>query len=113
MWLNKEREIDIITAISGSGPGYVFYLIDAMEKAANNLGLNQKLNKKIILQTFLGSLKLLQHSNKNASELANSIAIKGGTTEAGIKIMKKNDIHNILLKTLLSAYQKANLLGKK
>ena len=113
VWLNKEREIDIITAISGSGPGYVFYLIDAMEKGANNLGLNQKLNKKIILQTFIGSLKLLQHTNKNAIELANSIAIKGGTTEAGIKIMKKNDVHKILLKTLLSAYQKANLLGKK
>ena len=113
VWLNKEREIDIVTAISGSGPGYVFYLIDAMEKAANNLGLNEKLNKKIILQTFLGSLKLLQHTNKNSSELANSIAIKGGTTEAGLKIMKKNDIHKILLKTLLSAYQKANLLGKK
>ena len=113
VWLNNEREIDIVTAISGSGPGYVFYLIDAMEKAANNLGLNQKLNKKIILQTFLGSLKLLQHTSKNASELTDSIAIKGGTTEAGIKIMKKNDIHKILLKTLLSAHQKANLLGKK
>ena len=113
IWLSKEREIDIITAISGSGPGYVFYLIDAMEKAANNLGLNQKLNKKIILQTFLGSLKLLQHTGKNANELANSIAIKGGTTEAGIKIMKKYDIHKILLKTLLSAYQRANLIGKK
>ena len=113
VWLNNEREIDIVTAISGSGPGYVFYFIDAMEKAANNLGLNEKLNKKIILQTFLGSLKLLQYTRKNASELANSIAIKGGTTEAGIKIMKKNDIHKILLKTLLSAYQKANLLGKK
>ena len=113
VWLNKEREIDIITAISGSGPGYVFYLIDAMEKAANNLGLNQKLNKKILLQTFLGSLKLLQHTNNNAIELANSIAIKGGTTEAGIKVMKKNNVHKILLKTLLSAYQKANLLGNK
>mgnify|MGYP001173440383 CR=1 FL=1 len=67
VWLNKEREIDIVTAISGSGPGYVFYLIDAMEKAANNLGLNEKLNKKIILQTFIGSLKLLQHSNKNGN----------------------------------------------
>jgi len=113
VWLDKEREIDIVTAISGSGPGYVFYLIDAMEKAANNLGLSEKLNKRIILQTFLGSLKLLQHTNKNASELANSIAIKGGTTEAGIKVMKKNDVHKTLLKTLLSAYQKANLIGKK
>ena len=64
VWLNNEREIDIVTAISGSGPGYIFYLIDAMEKAANNLGLNHKLNKKILLQTFLGSLKLLRHTKK-------------------------------------------------
>ncbi len=112
LWLNSEDEINIATAISGSGPGYIFYLIDAMEKAANKLGLTKKINKKIILQTFLGSIKLLQSSNKTASELANNIAVKGGTTEAGIKIMKKNDINKVFLQTLKSAYQKSNLLGK-
>jgi len=113
LWLNKEKEIDMATAISGSGPGYVFYLIDALEKGANTLGLRKHLNKKILLQTFLGSIKLLQSTDKQASEMADIIAIKGGTTEAGIKIMKKNHIDKILSKTILSAYKKAKLLGKK
>ena len=112
LWLNNEKEINIVTAISGSGPGYVFYLIDAMEKSANKLGLKEHLNTKIILQTFLGSLKLLKSTGKRASEFAKIIAIKGGTTEAGIKIMKKNNIHKILENTLQSAYKKANFLGK-
>ena len=60
-----------------------------------------------------GTTITLPSGSISNSELANNIAIKGGTTEAGIKIMKNNDIHKILLKTLLSAYQKANLLGKK
>ena len=113
VWLENENEIDIATAISGSGPGFVFYLIDAMEKAANKLGLDEEINKRLILQTFLGSLKLLKNNKKSASELAKSIAIKGGTTEAGIKVMKKNNIHKIFSNILSSAYIKAHLIGKK
>ncbi len=113
LWLSKESKIDIVTAISGSGPGYVFYIIDAIEKAANNLGLNNNINKKIILQTFIGSLKLLKKSNKSAHELAETIAIKGGTTEAGINTMKNNNIHKIMKKTLISAYKRSLFLGKK
>ena len=113
IWLRKEKEINVATAISGSGPGYVFYLIDAMEKAANKLGLNKNLNKKIIFQTFLGSLKLMKQSNKEASELASQIAIKGGTTEAGLNIMKKNNINKIFSNVILTAYKRANFLGKK
>ena len=113
VWLNKEKEIDVATAISGSGPGYVFYLIDAMEKAANKIGLNKTLNKKIIFQTFFGSLKLMKQTEKDASDLANQIAIKGGTTEAGINIMKKNNIHKIFSNIILASYKKANLLGNK
>ena len=113
VWFNKEKDIDIATAISGSGPGYIFYLIDAMENGANNLGLNDKINKKIILETFKGSLKLLEHTGIKASQLANKIAIKGGTTEAGIQTMKNNKVDKILSNTFLSAYKRANILGKK
>ena len=113
VWLKNEKEIDIATAISGSGPGFVFYLVDAMEKAANKLGLNEKINKRLILQTFLGSLKLLKNQNISAGELVKNIAIKGGTTEAGIKVMKKNNINKIFSNILSSAYKKANLIGRK
>ena len=113
IWLKSENDIDSATAISGSGPGYVFYIIDAMENAANRLGLSKELNQKIIFQTFLGSLKLQQKTKQTAKKLSNTIAIKGGTTEAGLKIMKKNNLNKIFLATLLSAYSKARYLGKK
>ena len=113
IWLKSENEIDSATAISGSGPGYVFYIIDAMENAAKKLGLSNEINKKIIFQTFLGSLLLQKKTKKTAYKLSNTIAIKGGTTEAGLKMMKKKNINRIIEQTLVSAYKKARQLGKK
>ena len=68
---------------------------------------------QLVHQTFLGSIKLLDYTKKEASELADTIAIKGGTTEAGLKIMKKKKINNIFFNTLSSAYKRAKILGKK
>jgi len=113
IWLRSEKEIDIITAISGSGPGYILYLIHIMEKASHELGLSKQLNRKIIFQTFLGSLKLFQNTNQSAIQLSNIIAIKGGTTEAGLKVMKNSNLNKIFSKTFFSAYKKAQQLGKK
>jgi len=112
IWLKSENDIDSATAISGSGPGYVFYIIDSMENAANKLGLSKEINKKIIFQTFLGSLKLQNKTKQTANQLSNTIAIKGGTTEAGLKVMKKKNLNKILSETLLSAYKRARKLGK-
>lgn len=113
IWLRSEKDIDKATAISGSGPGYVFYIIDAIEKAANKLGLSKELNEKIIFQTFLGSLMLQKKIKQPAHKLSNTIAIKGGTTEAGLKVLKKNNLSRIFLATLSSAYKKALQLGKR
>jgi len=113
IWLKSEKDIDVATAISGSGPGYVFYIIDAIENAANKLKLSKEVNKKIIYQTFLGSLKLQQKTKQSAYKLSKTIAIKGGTTEAGLKVLKKNNVNKIFFETLLSAYKKARDLGSK
>ena len=113
LWLNKEKDINIVTAISGSGPGYVFFIIDALEKAANKLGLGEEVSKKMIFQTFLGSLKLQKQTKHSAYKLSKTIAIKGGTTEAGLNVMKKKNIHKIFSDALLSAYKQAKKLGKK
>ena len=113
IWLKNEKEINIATAISGSGPGYIFHLIDGFEKAAEKLGLSKKINSEIILQTFLGSINLMRQSKKTSKELAQNIAISGGTTEAGINVMKKNKVHRILSSTLFTAFTKANRLGQK
>ena len=113
IWLKNEDQIDKATAISGSGPGYVFKFIDSMEKAALNLGFNKNISKLLVLETFKGSINLILKNKKNAEDLLLSVATKGGTTEAGINIMNKNKINNILSNAIKSAYKKAKQHSKK
>lgn len=113
IWLNNERQIDMATAVSGSGPGYIFTLIDAFEKASNKIGFSKKTSRTLILSTLLGSAKLMQQTNKKPDYLANSIAVRGGTTEAGIDVLKKNNINKIIYNTFLAAFKKASKLGKE
>ena len=89
IWLKNEIEIAKATAISGSGPGYVFTLIDAFEKASQQIGFSKKIAREMVLSTILGSVKLMEKTKKEPSDLADSIAVKGGTTEAGIKNLLK------------------------
>lgn len=111
--LKREQDINKVTAISGSGPGYIFLLIDAFEKAAIELGLGQNKTKKLVHQTFLGSIKLFLNTNQEALILANNVAVKGGTTEAGVNIFKDRQIlHKTFKKVIKTAYNKANEIGK-
>ena len=100
------------TAISGSGPGYIFTLIDAFEKASLKIGFSKKISRELVLSTILGSTKLMQKTNKEPNKLAKSIAVKGGTTEAGIKVLEKNNLSKIMYETFLAAYKRASKLGK-
>ena len=112
IWLKNEIEIDKATAISGSGPGYVFTLIDAFEKASQKIGFSKKISREMVLSTILGSLRLMESTKEEPKDLADSIAVKGGTTEAGIKILQKNKPYKIMYNTFLAAYQRASKLGK-
>ncbi len=113
VWLDNEDQIDMATAVSGSGPGYVFNIVDAMEKAAIKLGFKKNIAKILVHQTFKGSVKLLDSNYLSAEKLVTTVATKGGTTEAGLKIMKKNKIHNIFIKLIKSSYQRAKAQGKQ
>ncbi len=112
IWLKNEIEIDKATAISGSGPGYVFTLIDAFEKAAQQIGFQKNITREMVLSTILGSVKLMQKTKKEPKDLADLIAVKGGTTEAGIKILRSNKPNKIMYNTFLAAYKRASKLGK-
>ncbi len=112
IWMKSEKEIDMATAISGSGPGYVFTILDAMEKATTQLGFSSNVAKNLVVETFLGSILLLLKTKRSSKDLAEHIAIKGGTTEAGIKILKKNKIDKIINQTIDAAYKRASFLGK-
>ena len=113
LWLKNESEINKVTAISGSGPGYIFLFIDAFEKASKQLNLGNKITKKLIHQTFLGSVKLLLKEKQTAAVLVKNIAVKGGTTEAGLnKFKDKKVLHTTFKKVIMAAYRRANKLGK-
>ena len=111
--MKSENQIDKATAVSGSGPGYIFTLIHAFEKAAQKLGFSKSQSRDLISSTMLGSILLMQETRKEPNELAKEIAVKGGTTEAGIKNLQNNNIDKIIFKTYISAYNKAKVLGKK
>ena len=113
VWLKNESQIDKATAISGSGPGYIFALINSFEKGAQKLGFSKNQSRELVLTTILGSIYLMQETKKEPIDLEKLIAVKGGTTEAGIKYLKKNNIDKIIYNTYLSAYKRAKILGKK
>lgn len=113
IWLSNEKQIDMATAISGSGPGYVFTIIDAFEKASRKMGFTKNTARTLVLSTILGSTELMEQTKKEPYYLANSIAVRGGTTEAGITVLKKNNINKIMYDTFLAAFKKASKLGKE
>ncbi len=112
LWLKKEADIDKVTAISGSGPGYFFLFIEHLLSESSKLGLNSEKIKLLVYQTALGSIELLIKSNKTAKQLRKSIAIRGGTTEAAINIFEKNKkLKKLINVALKEAYNKSKMLG--
>lgn len=91
----RESDLDKITALSGSGPAYFFYLCELMQEKAEQLGFTKQQAKKIAEQTFIGSAKLLETSNLSAQEFRQAVTSKGGTTEAALQTMISNKMHKI------------------
>lgn len=88
VWLNEEEQIDAVTAVSGSGPAYVFYFIESLQAAAQAQGFAPDIARRLALETFAGAVKLAQTSIEDAAELRAKVTSKGGTTERAIAIME-------------------------
>ena len=106
LWIKKESDLDIVTAISGSGPAYIFYFIDTMIKSAVELGLDKKNAKKLVIQTVIGSGKA-GISIDNFAEQISKVASKGGTTEAAINLLNKKNLDVIFTQAIKAAYSKS------
>jgi len=106
LWVKKESDLDIVTAISGSGPAYIFYFIDTMIKSAVELGLDKKNAKKLVIQTVIGSGKT-GISIDNFAEQISKVASKGGTTEAAINLLNKKNLDVIFTQAIKAAYSKS------
>lgn len=107
-----EESMNAITAISGSGPAYFYYLIEALEDAAIKFGLSESLARQLIIQTGLGSLELLKIKNIKPRELRRQITSKSGTTEAAISVFNINELQEIIKDGLLLATERAKLLSE-
>lgn len=110
-WVKDEEDMDTITALSGSGPAYVFLFLEAMINAAVQLGLEESVAKHFAIQTFVGSLKLAQHSQLNLAELRKKVTSPGGTTAAALEILH-GDLDELIYSAMKAAKQKAYELGK-
>lgn len=106
-----EHFFDAITAVSGSGPAYVFWLIQAWEKAAAQLGLPESVARRAIRSTLKGSEHLLALSGADASELIRRVASKGGTTEAALKVLEKSRAQAYFIEALKKASARSRQLS--
>jgi pyrroline-5-carboxylate reductase len=111
IWLDNEAQIDAVTAISGSGPAYVFYFIEALQQAALELGLNEAQAKTLSLQTFTGASKLAEQSTENPATLRSQVTSKGGTTEQAILSMESAAVKAAIISAAKAAAQRSKELG--
>ncbi len=107
----KESFLDKVTSISGSGPGYVYYFMDAIMKSALKLGFSQEIARMMIEETFLGAVRFATLSGKEFSKLIEDVASRGGTTESALRIFTKKRLNSIINEAINSAYKKAKELA--
>ncbi len=107
-----ETHLDAVTGLSGSGPAYIYYLFEAMEKGALELGLDQQMAKDFILQTFLGAAEMLSKSSKPAHQLRKEVTSPGGTTEAGLKVLASEGVDQAFINCIKEAATQSKRLGE-
>lgn len=111
LWLEDEAMMDAVTAISGSGPAYVFYFIEALQQAARELGFNDDDARHLVLDTFLGAAKLADASEDDISVLRARVTSKNGTTERALLSMEANNVKQHIITAAKAAAMRAREMG--
>jgi len=109
----EENELDAVTALSGSGPAYVFYWIESMLDAVNEMGLEKNLSRELALQTIIGAATLMKNSDETAEQLRAKVTSKGGTTAAAIETMEKNGVKASIIAALFAARDRSVELAEE
>lgn len=113
LWVDDEAQLDAVTAISGSGPAYVFLLIEAMQAAGESLGFAPAQAQRLALETALGAARLAAQSGDAASVLRERVTSKGGTTEAALKVMDECGVKAGIVAGALAACARSRALGEQ
>jgi len=109
--LLEESKLDAVTAVSGSGPAYVFYLAQAMQEAALDLGLGDE-GDLFVLQTIVGAAMMMAETGLKPILLRQRVTSPGGTTEAAINFLERNNVSSLMVDAIKAAHQRANELGE-
>lgn len=112
IWVDKETMLDAVTALSGSGPAYLFYLMECLQESGQSLGLNVQDSYTLTLQTMLGAAQLAQQQNIDFKTLRANVTSKGGTTEKAINCLVENDMKKIVDSAVNAAYEKSGEISQ-
>jgi pyrroline-5-carboxylate reductase len=111
-WIDNEKHMDAITALSGAGPAYFFLIIEVLQNAAIELGLPADTARMLTLQTAYGAARLALESDVDAVELRKRVASKGGTTEQALQVLEESNIRAIFKKALTAATHRSEEMAK-
>ncbi|MCJ0764698.1 pyrroline-5-carboxylate reductase [Variovorax terrae] len=111
LWVEREDLLDAVTALSGSGPAYVFYFLEAMTQAGTDMGLSREQAHQLSVGTFVGASELARSSNEPPEILRQRVTSKGGTTHAAISSMEQDNLKTLFERALHAARRRAHELG--
>ena len=111
VWFDKESDLDAVTAVSGSGPAYVFYAIEALEAAARELGLPEGASRSLALWTFVGAAKLAIERAVDPASLRAQVTSKGGTTERALEVLEGAQVKRTFIEAVAAACERSRELG--
>ncbi len=112
VWFDDESMLDAVTAVSGSGPAYVFFFIEALQAAAQAMGMTSEQAHRLSVATFLGSAQLAQQSGEPVEVLRERVTSKGGTTAAALEKMRALGVREAIVEAALAALERSRELGK-
>jgi pyrroline-5-carboxylate reductase len=113
MYVENENMIDMATALSATGPTYIFMMMEALVDAGVHMGFSRHVAQELVTQTMLGSVLFARESHKHPAELRNMVTSPGGTSAEAIYQMEKGSLRTVLSKAVYAAYQRAVALGRK
>jgi len=113
LWLEREEDMDAVTAVSGSGPAYFFLMIESLQQAGKSLGLSEEVSRKLAIETAYGAAMMARAGTESAAALREQVTSRGGTTEAALKHLEASDFRGIMARAVAAAAQRSAQLAQE